>query len=133
MKIFFFKNIRSISSATALFFPFLLHAQGLLSGGSFSSAVGEAISLIYLAIPILLLLAVGLFFWGVGKFVLKPGSSADVENGKKYMFWGIITLFVLLSVRVIIGQLANALGIGPLNPDEWSLLLPSNIQGSNPP
>lgn len=124
MKTFFLKHIKLVSNVVILLSPFLLNAQGLLSGGNFSSAVSEAVSIIYLIIPIFLLIAMIAFFWGVGKFVLKSGSASDIENGRKYMFWGVIALFVLLSVRVIIGQLSNALGIGDLNADEWSLLLP---------
>ena len=44
-------------------------------------------------------LALLVFLWGFVKFIFKLGSSEDaVEDGKRLMIWGVIGLFVMVSV-----------------------------------
>ncbi|PIQ66255.1 MAG: hypothetical protein COV96_02460 [Candidatus Zambryskibacteria bacterium CG11_big_fil_rev_8_21_14_0_20_42_18] len=55
----------------------------------------------------LLSLAVGLalvaFFWGLAKFIFRLGGDEKaVEDGKRIMKWGLIALFVMVSVWGII-------------------------------
>ena len=54
---------------------------------------------IYL-IPIVFSLALLLFFWGVVKYIWSEGQGRG--DGKKIMVWGIIALFVMVSVWGIV-------------------------------
>ena len=69
---------------------------------NFSELVCLFVNLISTAIPVVAGIAVLVFFWGLAKFVLKAGSENDREEGKQIMLWGIIALFVLVSLSGII-------------------------------
>jgi hypothetical protein len=83
-----------------------------LTGSTIYDVIGELNSTVNIILPILFTLSFIAFFWGLSKFILNSSSSAEVEKGRKYMIWGIIALFVLISVRTIIVLIANDLGIG---------------------
>ncbi len=100
-----------------------------LVGKNFSNIILYAVYLIYLLIPILFIIAFLIFFWGLSKFILSSGNTADIEKGKTYMLWGILALFVLLTFRAIISLVSTDLGIGdatvfPGLPEK----LPTNVQ-----
>lgn len=49
--------------------------------------------------PILAGLALLYFFWGLANFlILHADSDTEREKGRHIMFWGIIVLFVMVSV-----------------------------------
>ncbi len=67
-------------------------------------------SLINPLIAILVGLALLAFFWGLAKFILRAGGDEKaIEEGKKLMIWGLIALFVMVSVWGIINFMQNAL------------------------
>ncbi len=51
------------------------------------------------------------FLWGLAKFIFKSGDEKSHEEGMNLMKWGIIALFVMVSVWGIIGFMQNALGL----------------------
>ena len=69
---------------------------------------------------VVLMVALGLvfFLWGLAKFILHAGDEKARAEGKQVMLWGIIALFVMVSVWGIVGFLQDALvgGSGPTNP-----------------
>jgi len=52
------------------------------------------------------------FFWGVFSFVLNGDDEKKRSEGKKWMMWSIIALFVMLTVWGIVGVLVNSFDIG---------------------
>lgn len=61
-------------------------------------------------------LALLYFFWGMGRFILHSGDPKAKEEGKMRMIWGVIAMFVLISIFGIIGFIGNLLGIDtPVN------------------
>lgn len=50
-----------------------------------------------LIIPLLFMLAFAAFIWGMVKFIMSQ-QSAEKEDGKQFMLWGIIALAVMFSV-----------------------------------
>jgi len=54
--------------------------------------------LLDIVIPVVVALALLYFFWGLAQFILKAGGDTGIEEGKKKMVWGIIALFVMLSI-----------------------------------
>jgi uncharacterized membrane protein len=79
----------------------LAHAQTIQSA---SSELNGIINLFY---PIILSLAILFFIWGVGRFILNAGDSKLREDGKQKMIWGIIAVFVVLSLFGIVQLLGN--------------------------
>lgn len=96
-----------------------------LKDSSFKGVIFEFINIINILIPILVMLAIVLFFWGVSRFILNSDSADGIKNGRNFMIWGIIALFVLFSVRVIIGLIATDSGLGDSNTNPGSILLPT--------
>ena len=61
-------------------------------------------------IVILVGAALLVFFWGLAKFIFRVGGDENaVEGGKRLMIWGLIALFVMISVWGIIRFMQNAL------------------------
>ncbi len=48
-------------------------------------------------IPLLFMLALAVFVWGMVKFIM-ASQSAEKEDGKQFMLWGVIALAVMFSV-----------------------------------
>jgi hypothetical protein len=78
-------------------------------GETFKSFITFIIDLLHIINPILSLLAFIVFFWGLSKFILSSGSSTEVQKGKTYMLWGILALFILLTVNSILNIVSNEL------------------------
>ncbi|MBI2120511.1 MAG: hypothetical protein HYT94_02715 [Parcubacteria group bacterium] len=60
----------------------------------------------------LYILALTAFFWGIALFILNTDDEKKREEGKKWMFWSLIALFVMLTVWGIVGILVNTFGVG---------------------
>ena len=61
-------------------------------------------------IALLVSLSVVVFLWGVFKFVANAGDEKEVENGKRFMLWGVIALFVMLCVWAFVAIIASIFG-----------------------
>lgn len=78
-------------------------------------------------------LAVVAFFWGIVQFIWaarQGGDGKGIENGKQFMLWGLIALFVMFSVWGIVTFAQGVFGIK----GETTIVIP-NIQllgGSSP-
>lgn len=107
--------IRLLFSALILLSPVFAFAQPQ----NFDDVVSILIGIMGLAYPALVALALVIFFWGLAKFISGGGSESSVEEGKKLMFWGIIGLFVLVSMWGIVHILVDSFGFNtgfPLAP-----------------
>jgi len=71
-------------------------------------SIGEIVKL---AIPIAVGAALLFFFWGLAKFILKSGDPKAKEEGRNIMIWGVVALFVMVSVWGIVGFIQRNLGI----------------------
>ncbi|MBI5004835.1 MAG: hypothetical protein HZC04_01455 [Candidatus Lloydbacteria bacterium] len=64
-------------------------------------------------IPILVTLALIAFFWGVTKYAIKGADDEkEREQGKQIMIWGIIGLFVIVSVWGLVAVVQNTFNLG---------------------
>ena len=61
-------------------------------------------------VPLLIGLAVVVFVYGVLLLMLSEGGEKK-EDGKKYMFWGIIGIFVMVSVWGLVSVLRSTFGL----------------------
>lgn len=60
-------------------------------------------TLVKSVIPLLITLAVVGFIWGIVKYFLNPDNEEKRKQGKTFMVWGLIALFVMVSMWGIIG------------------------------
>ena len=62
-------------------------------------------------VGVLLTAALVVFFWGMVKYISGLGSEQDKKAGKEIMVWGIVALFVMISVWGLVRLLqGNFLG-----------------------
>src|SRR3989344_308746 len=77
---------------------------------NFKELADILIDLIRTALPVITGLALMVFFWGLAKFIFRVGGDEKaVEGGKRLMIWGLLALFVMISVWGIIRFMQNAL------------------------
>jgi hypothetical protein len=62
-------------------------------------------------IPLLFILAVASFVWGVVQYVINSDEEAKKAKGRSFMIWGIIALAVMVSIWGLVGILRNTFGI----------------------
>jgi TRAP-type C4-dicarboxylate transport system permease small subunit len=89
-----------------LLLPFPALAETTL--GSLISAVNRKV--LDPLIGLLLTLAIVVFFWGMVKYIRSLGEK-EKKEGKDLMVWGIIALFVMVSVWGIVRLIANTIGL----------------------
>lgn len=95
--------------ALALTLPSTASAQGI------TRLLEEFGDLINPAIGVLVAIGLLVFFWGLAKFIFRVGGDEKaVEGGKKLMLWGLVALFVMVSVWGIVAFLEDAFLPGPL-------------------
>ena len=73
-------------------------------------------TLINSVVPLLFSLAVVGFIWGVIQYFLFPDNEEKRKKGKSYMIWGLIALFVMISMWGLVGVLTKTFGIQTLIP-----------------
>lgn len=100
--------MKKIFILTSLFLPLTSFAAFEDTQGLITSFGG----LVSLLIPIVAGLALLYFFWGLAKFILRAGDETAREEGKQIMMWGIIALFVMVSIWGIVEFIASDLGVG---------------------
>ena len=59
--------------------------------------------------PLMIGLALIVFLWGVFKFVRDSGDESARTEGKKFIMWGLVGLFVMLCVWALVEILASTL------------------------
>jgi len=55
-------------------------------------------------------LAVIFFFWGLAKFIWYSGDEKKRDEGKGVMTWGVVAMFILVTIWGILGFLQQSLG-----------------------
>ena len=58
------------------------------------------------------LLAFLFFFWGVAKFIKGNENEAARAEGRQFMIWGILAIFVIFAAWGLVSILKNTFGIG---------------------
>lgn len=67
-------------------------------------------------VPLLMALAVVGFVYGIIQYFLNPDNEEKRKAGKNFMFWGIVTLFVMVSIWGLVGILSNTFFGSSSNP-----------------
>ena len=64
-----------------------------------------------LIIPLLFTVALAGFIYGVVTYVINAGNSEKRTEGSQFMIWGIVALFVMISVWALVGVVTNTFGL----------------------
>ncbi|MEK7187158.1 MAG: pilin [Patescibacteria group bacterium] len=100
---------------------------------SIQGLIGATGGLVSYAITLLAGIALLVFFWGLAKFIFHAGSTEKKDEGKNVMFWGIISLFVMVSVWGIVYFFQRSFGlvvpnniVDPMDIPDWPENSPFN-------
>ena len=103
----------------ALLLPVAAFAQAGLGGGDtpLDTAITRLLSWISRLTVLILAAAVLVFVWGVLKFITAAGDDEKRKSGRSFMIWGIIGIFVMVSVWALVRLLTETVGpaVGGLN------------------
>ncbi|MFC1731324.1 hypothetical protein ACFL6I_13470 [candidate division KSB1 bacterium] len=99
--------VKSLTSHLSFLVLFLTPAVAFAAPRTFGELIHLFVSLINTAVSVIIALAVLGFFWGVTKYMFSAQDSTKLEEGKKVMIWGIIALFVMVSIWGILRVLSN--------------------------
>lgn len=95
----------------ALFFtPAFAFAQSLGNVERLTLAIRNIVDIL---IPLVAALALLYFFWGLARFILASGDDEKRASGKHIMIWGIVALFIIVSVWGLVRFIGDAIGIRP--------------------
>jgi len=72
------------------------------------------INIINPIIGVLFAFALVLFLWGIAKFLWNADNDTDREQGKNHMIWGLVGMFIMVSVIGIINVVIGILGVSPI-------------------
>ncbi len=102
----------------AYLFPIIVLAQQLTSGGQpLSGAMGLLASfqkILSALVPVMFGLSMVYFFWGVAQFILHDaGNDKTRAEGQKKIIWGLVALFVFISIYGILYFIGGLVGITP--------------------
>ena len=89
--------------------PAFAFAQPTL--GNLDTLMTNIGDLVALALPIVVAIALLVFFWGLVKFIFAQGNEESKAEAKKIMLWGLIALYVMVSVWGLVEFIGSALGI----------------------
>jgi hypothetical protein len=81
------------------------------AGQNVRNLLGEFGRIVDLSIGILVTLALAAFFWGLVRYIFKLGGKEGSDEGKKIMTYGLVALFVMVSVWGIITFAQNFIGV----------------------
>ena len=93
----------------ALIFGTLLAAPYVASAQTVSSALLRIADIINILIPLLIAMALVVFFWGLVKYIWSSGEEHDY--GRNVMIAGLVSLFIMVSVFGIIRLVGDTFGV----------------------
>ena len=89
------------------FIPVLVWAAG--APQNFQDLIGRAIELISLAVPLLISAAVLFFIYGIARYIYYGNNEEKRKEGRKFMIWGIIALFVIVSIWPLVNMVRQTI------------------------
>lgn len=102
--------MKKLLFATLALAPAIASAQTLGNVETLLRSIGR---LVNLALPIVVGIALLAFFWGLMKWIFAKsgGDEKATAEGKQIMIYGIIALFVMVSVWGLVRFIGTAFGI----------------------
>lgn len=103
----------SIFTILAFLTPYL--ALAAASSGTIQSIVEFLVKIISRILPGVMTLVFVYFFWGLAKYVSNVGDEKKEAEGRAILTWGVVAVFIGVSLWGIIGWLQTFIGnpVGP--------------------
>ncbi len=95
----------ALSATASLLVPALASAQNIQSVFLLFSNLLNAL------IGMLITVAIVVFFWGLIKYLLSSGSTEEAHKGIHQMIWGVVAIFVMVSIWGLIALLQRTFGV----------------------
>ncbi len=92
--------------------PYLSHAQ---NPRNFKELADQLATIMNWAVTLLITAGIVIYFWGAVKQVMDHGESEDSYEMRKFLFTGLIVIFVMVSIWGILALLQNTLFQGSGN------------------
>jgi len=92
------------------FLPLVSSAQSL-NFSPIATLINAVAKIIGALVPVLVTLALVVFLWGLVRYLWGGAAKADLQSAKRLMGWGLIILFVMVSVWGIVALMQEALSI----------------------
>jgi hypothetical protein len=110
---------RLIASAFVVATPSMVFAAGAVN--TYSGLVNKLVSIMGIGALVLVSLGFAAYFYGMSANILQFSGENSVEKRKAFFFWGIIILFVMLSVGGILRIVGRTLFTNQGAPNQQQL------------
>ena len=109
-------------------FPAFVFAEEEEEGvGGLFDILDTLIGLVSSIIPVLIGVAVVVFFWGLVKFIAHADDEKAVTEGKQFMIWGMVGIFIIVAFWSIVGFIQAELGLDTLTVGLEAPTLPTEL------
>lgn len=105
-----------------------MNTNTLSSGSTFKDVIDFILTYINYAIYIIIGLAILYFVWNVFKYYFKESGEESRKEGREFVLWAVIGMFVILSFWGLVNILMNTFGFDDNSPKNN---IPSVISGRN--
>jgi hypothetical protein len=105
------RHITKILVGGAAFLPMVAFAQSVQTSGGVFNILLTVQNILNAALPVLVALALLFFFWALAMFLMNSGDEAARATARQQMIWGIIVLFILVSVWGLVNVLTTTFDV----------------------
>lgn len=102
------KIFLKLGALAVLATPAIAGAQSI---GGVLGLLAQANDLINRLIPFIIALTVLIFLWGIFKFVISGGDGEARKEAQGYIIWGVVALFVMVSVWGLVNILVRSVNL----------------------
>lgn len=106
--------MKKISYFIVFSLPFIAPSLASAQVTDFRSLMQLFANLLGSVIGVLYMFAFAAFFWGIALFVFNTNDDKKRQEGKSWMLWSVIALFVMITIWGIIGLLLRTVGISAI-------------------
>ena len=103
--------MKKISKYTLIASTFLFPVLTFAALNGVKALLGDFGGILNTLLKLLFGLALVYFFWGVSQFILHSGEPKTRDEGRNKMIWGIVALFVFVSIYGILSFIGSSIGI----------------------
>lgn len=116
-------------TAAAYFLPLAVFAQNT-ANDNLVDLFNQINTVINAIIPFLVGLAVLIIIWGVFNYIAGAGDEEKRAQAKQYIVWGVVGVFIMLSVWGLVNVLVNSFALrkGPLDVGDLPNFGPNTLQ-----
>ncbi|MFA6552050.1 MAG: hypothetical protein WCT19_00945 [Candidatus Paceibacterota bacterium] len=118
-----------LATASLFVLPVLSLAQTnatKFSVTNINTAANTVVGVINIVVMVLVAIAVFWVIWGAFQFVLAAGDEEKRKEGKNKILYGIIGIFIMLSVYGLVNILVNSFQFSPANVNVPAVKLPTS-------